>query len=460
MTSVREGIVVYDRELRYRIWNRFMEDITGMPSGRVIGRKALETFPHLQEWEVDKLIERALAGETVCSSDVYYTVPETKRSGWVTGIYSPLVDSKGEIVGVVGMIHEISERKKSEELLVESTEKYQSIFRAATDAIIILDHETGTVIDVNDAACDLYGYTREELLRLRNIDLSAEPDKTTSGLKAEIDKIPIRYHMKKDGAVFPVEISVSYHYHKGRRISTSVIRDITARKESEEALRESENRLRHLSSQLLRAQEEERKRVAVEIHDSIGGALSSVRFSAENLADSVESGSAVHESLQALLSLIRHATDESRRIMADLRPSILDDLGILSTIGWLCRQHQTVYSGISIEKEISVEEDDVPDPLKIVIFRVMQEALNNIGKHSKADSVRLSLVKRENAMELKIQDNGMGFDIDAAPRRRSHEGGLGLTSMRERTELSGGSFAMQSALGKGTAIHASWPCEG
>jgi PAS domain S-box-containing protein len=460
MASVREGIIVYDRELRYRIWNRFMENITGMPSGRVIGRKALDIFPHLQEWQVDKLIKRALAGETVCSSDVHYKIPETKRSGWVTGIYSPLVDSKGEIIGAVGMIHEISERKKSEELLVESTEKYRSIFRAATDAIIILDHDTGSVIDVNDAACDLYGYTRDELLRLRNIDLSAEPDKTTSGLKAEIDKIPIRYHMKKDGAVFPVEISVSYHYHKGRRISTSVIRDITARKKAEEALRESEERLRHLSSQLLKAQEEERKRVAVEIHDSIGGALSSVRFSVENLACAVETGGAMHESLQTLRSLIQHAMDESRRIMADLRPSILDDLGILSTIRWLCRQYQTVYSSISIEMEIGVEEDDVPDSLKIIIFRVMQEALNNIAKHSKADRVRISLVKRENAIELEIHDNGLGFDMDAAPTRRSHEGGLGLTSMRERTELSGGSFSMQSALGKGTAIHALWPCEG
>jgi signal transduction histidine kinase len=135
----------------------------------------------------------------------------------------------------------------------------------------------------------------------------------------------------------------------------------------------------------------------------------------------------------------------------DLRPSILDDLGILATIGWFTREFQKVYSQISVEKEIRIEEKDVPDPLKTAIFRVIQEAMNNISKHSKATLIQLSLGKKEDKIELVIEDNGMGFDLETSTR------GLGLTSMRERTELSGGAFVIESTTGKGTTIRASWP---
>jgi signal transduction histidine kinase len=135
----------------------------------------------------------------------------------------------------------------------------------------------------------------------------------------------------------------------------------------------------------------------------------------------------------------------------DLRPSVLDDLGILATIGWFTREFQKVYSHISVEKQISVEENEIPDSLKTVLFRVMQEAMNNVAKHSKADLIRLTLRKTADKIELFINDNGAGFDLESIRQ------GVGLTSMRERTELLGGTFAVESILGKGTTIRASWP---
>ena len=135
----------------------------------------------------------------------------------------------------------------------------------------------------------------------------------------------------------------------------------------------------------------------------------------------------------------------------DLRPSVLDDLGILATIGWFTREFQKVYSHISVEKQISVEENEIPDSLKTVLFRVLQEAMNNAAKHSKADLARLILRKTVDKIELSFEDNGEGFNIESSTK------GLGLTSMRERTELSGGSFAIESTPGKGTTIKAYWP---
>jgi signal transduction histidine kinase len=155
--------------------------------------------------------------------------------------------------------------------------------------------------------------------------------------------------------------------------------------------------------------------------------------------------------------MTQHAIDEARRIYMDLRPSILDDLGILATISWFLRQFETIYSTIRIEREVDLDEEDVPEPLKIVIFRIMQEALNNVAKYSKADRVSLSFVKSDGRIDLTIRDNGKGFDLTTATARKDQSGGMGLTSMRERTHFSGGSFAIKSHIGEGTTIRASWP---
>ena len=223
------------------------------------------------------------------------------------------------------------------------------------------------------------------------------------------------------------------------------------------ALRESENRLRILTSQLLTAQEKERRLVANELHDSIGSALSVIKFKVEDTIQQMERGIATPESLKGLVPTVQQTIEESRRIQTNLRPSILDDLGILTTLDWHCREFQKIFSHIRIEKEIDISENDVPHSLKTVIYRISQEALNNIAKHSKADLITLSLRKTDGPIELTVRDNGQGFDMEKIFSMESYRKGLGLGSMRERTELSGGSFTIESIQGKGTTIRASWP---
>jgi signal transduction histidine kinase len=140
-----------------------------------------------------------------------------------------------------------------------------------------------------------------------------------------------------------------------------------------------------------------------------------------------------------------------------LRPPTLDDLGLLATISWFCREFEGVYSDIRIEREVDLEEENVPDPLKIVIYRVMQEALNNVAKHSRTKAVRLALRKNDDRIEIEIRDNGVGFDPQEVFSRNESERGLGLFSMKERTELSEGRFSVEAAKEAGTTILASWP---
>jgi signal transduction histidine kinase len=226
----------------------------------------------------------------------------------------------------------------------------------------------------------------------------------------------------------------------------------------ETELTKSQSDLRRLSVDLLNAQEKERKLVAGEIHDSIGSSLSAVKFKVESaLTELADRSPQTTTALKSLIPIVQGAADEARRIQMNLRPSTLDDLGLLATIRWLCRQFESTYSAIGVKQNIKIEEHEVPDSLKTVIFRIMQEGLNNIAKHSRANMVLLFLQKTEQAIKLAIRDNGQGFDLSKGQSPSGTPQGLGLKSMRERAELSGGSFEMESTHGKGTVIRVWWP---
>jgi PAS domain S-box-containing protein len=240
------------------------------------------------------------------------------------------------------------------------------------------------------------------------------------------------------------------------------VQDITERKRAEELLQRSQEELRRLSVQLLSVQEEERKRIARELHDGIGQSLSAMKFLLENRLHWMEKNfpSGNLRDLESMVPMIQNAIEEVRRIQSDLRPPILDDLGILATISWFCREYQGIYGSIRVDRQLEVEEDEVPPPLKTVIYRVLQEAMNNVAKHSQATKILLSLRKVDDCLELVIQDNGVGVELDRIISRKSEKYGFGLSSMRERTELSGGFFSVQSGKGKGTTIQASWKVAG
>jgi signal transduction histidine kinase/CheY-like chemotaxis protein len=225
---------------------------------------------------------------------------------------------------------------------------------------------------------------------------------------------------------------------------------------SKERLKKSEHLQRFLSSRLLTAQEEERKRIARELHDSIGSSLSAIKIFQENALQKMENGNTDPEPLKTVISMTQDAINESRRIMTDLRPCLLDDIGIVATLAWLCRQFSAVHPDIGIERWVEIDENDIPETLKIVILRIVQEAFHNIAKYSQAREVTLTLAKTENAIRLSVKDDGVGFDPCSAGPKEDFSGGVGLTSMKERTEFSGGSFRVESQAGHGTTICASW----
>jgi len=228
---------------------------------------------------------------------------------------------------------------------------------------------------------------------------------------------------------------------------------------TEEAFRLTQNEMWRLSAQHLTIQESERRRIAADLHDGLGQTLSLMKLSIEDVSRSLQHGAAgkAAATLEHLATSVKSALAELRRMSMNLRPATLDDLGILATLAWYFREFEIACPGIKLERDISAKESDVPEPLKIAIFRIVQEATNNTVKHAGAERIKVSLCNEGDFLELLIEDTGRGFDATAVGDRRGFDQGLGLQSMKERAELSGARYEIHSAPGKGTSICVRWP---
>jgi PAS domain S-box-containing protein len=255
-------------------------------------------------------------------------------------------------------------------------------------------------------------------------------------------------------------VIIAHHSDDGKLVGFSVQeRDMTEWVKAEEALRASQSELRRLAAQHLTIQETERRRIAVDLHDGLGQSLSLLKLGIQEALRQMgpHVPQKAVESVKQLIPKVAGALDELRRVAMDLRPSTLDDLGLLPTLSWFVRQFESANPKTRIEKDIGVIEKDVPEPLKLAIFRILQEAVNNAVKHADAKCIRVSLHDEDDVLAFTIEDDGKGFDPGALASRGDARSGLGMQSMRERAELSGGNYEVTSALGQGTKVCASWP---
>jgi len=210
-----------------------------------------------------------------------------------------------------------------------------------------------------------------------------------------------------------------------------------------------------LPQMLLCAQEEERRRIASDLHDGIGQCLSAVRFGIEGLKQHLGErlGCDDQAKFDCLAGLITQAIEEVRRISTGLRPPMLDDLGVVSAIDWFCAELRKVFTDIEVVQSVRADEHAIRPPVKVAIFRILQEACSNACKHSGARRLSVLLETDAEGVRLEVADDGIGFN--PGPVRRSFTG-LGLASMRERATLTNGCLAIRSQPGAGTRILAAW----
>jgi PAS domain S-box-containing protein len=407
------------------------------------------------------------------------------------GLEERVAQRTSELTNANAALHtEITERNQAEEALRKSEARYRSYIEV-TEQLGWTTNADGEVVEDIPSWRRFTGQSEEEV-KSWGWSKALHPDDLEQTARVWRNAVATRnnyeteYRIRRYDGVYRHFLAHGVPVFKAdgniqEWVGTCI--DITERKRTEQALQrhslelqrlnetleqrvqertkeleKANEELRRLSSKLLSSQEEERRRIAGEIHDNLGACLNAIRFKVEGSLQTIETefGGQASEPFKSVVPLVQEGIEECRRMQQDLRPSLLDDLGLLPTLSWFCRRFQTIYSTIRIEQEIDIGEDELPNALKIIIYRVLQEAMNNIAKHGRAELVHLSLRKVDGRMELTVRDNGQGFDLEKVSSQEATKKGLGLTSMRERVEFSGGSFTIESGENKGTIIRVSW----
>lgn len=380
----------------------------------------------------------------------------------------------------------LRDRRRIGEELEESRRRFESSFAHASIGMALVATD-GAWLDVNPALCRLVGYGRDELLRLTFQDIT-HPDDLRADLgnarellagHAETYQTEKRYFHKSGATVWILlNVSLVRDARGTPRYFVSQIQDITDRKEAEEQIQdlnrtleervflrtaqlaERERRLEELVGRLIAAQEEERRRVAYEVHDGPTQLVVATHHLLQAFADNHPPGTPIRANeLERPLELAQLAAKEARRIIEGLRPTALDDFGLAAALRLLVEDLQT--EGWDTGYEETLGDERLSSGLETALYRVAQEALNNVRKHAGTRKVRLALVREDEAVRLAVRDWGRGFTVADGKADGKAGGGpgerVGLSGMRERISLLGGAFRIESRLGKGTRLTATLP---
>jgi PAS domain S-box-containing protein len=346
-------------------------------------------------------------------------------------------------------------RIRAEQSLRASSELLEKTLNSLPSAVFIIDGTTGIIHDCNLAATRIFGYSRQELIgqttEMLHVDGAMFREfnsRFRSALKAIDCLEAFEFRMKrKNGEAFPTEHTVMpIRNESGRLLNRiNVVNDISKR-------REAETQLRLLPQRIIGAQEEERLRVARELHDGVNQIIASAKMRLRSVQDlSVAFSPAATEILRRCEKLLVQALEENRRIAHNLRPSVLDELGLAAACQSLCREFQS-RTNLTVKCSIADLGRRLPLAVELNLFRIVQEALNNLEKHAQAKTVRLRLALQDEAVLLRIQDDGRGFVPDAVANRTAQRRGLGLTNTRERAISLGGTSHIKSSPGQGTVL--------
>jgi len=593
LKSLVEHVIYQDTEMRILWANRAACESVNLTREQLLGRFCYEIWPQRNDPCPDCPLRKAM--KTGQSEEIEKYTPDGRV--WFIRGY-PVQDANGKIVGAIELTLDITERKQAEEELrnahhkleqrvkertaelVETNEELKQLFQTVTDAIMLFDAETRQFRNVNEAALSLYGYSREEFLKLRHQNITAEPENSDVSIRQTLEgklvRIPVRYHKKKDGTIFPVEITASTFTLRNRKVVCGVIRDITERKRAEDALREREqimkailaaspvgiglvynrildwtnsamNRIwgyeegflsgkstevlypdaeeyervgrefyseieekgvghletqwvtkdgkaihcylqgspldpsdlskgvivaavditerkraedlvRNLSQMLMQAQERERQMISCELHDSIAQNLSKLKIDCNLIFDDQPAIS--HElkvKMEKYSDLIDQTITAVRNLAYDLRPPLLDEMGLVKTLEIYCEEFSE-NSGLKVDfQSAGVHRLIFDSNTEIHLYRLVQEGLNNIRKHAHATRATIKIMGASPNIILRIEDDGKGFDVKARELALDKEKRLGIRSMKERVNLLHGQMTIQSRPMQGTKIFIKYP---
>lgn len=515
ISSSGDGILAFDTECRYTVWNPGMEAISGLSETEVVGKWAFDISPFLKEIGEDRLFYDTLAGKTVIAKDRPYIIPETKQQGFFEGHYSPLRNEAGIIVGGLGIIREITKRKKAEEelkaanqqsinserqlsaanqqlsasfqqlkaneaALQESEERFRLVIENAGDSFFLID-KAGKFVDVNKDACNKLGYSRDELLKMHVWDISL--DMNPQKLQALINKLQtesqltlVGVHRRKDGSTFPVEVRVSLLESDGHVFVLALSRDVTERKRVELELQKAKESAEAANL----AKSEFLANMSHEIRTPLNAILGMTELTLETALNAEQRGylDVVQSSSENLLSLINHILDFSKIEAGEME---IEEIEFnLRDVVEGAVQMFGLRSDVKNLELVSYVEPEIPlwvngDPTRL--RQILVNLVGNAIKFTEEGHVQIFVESTNNRqietsqtkeieLHFRVSDTGIGISknkinkifekfsqADTSTTRRFGGTGLGLNISKKLVELIGGELGVQSKVGKGSTFH-------
>jgi len=460
---VPAAVAMLDREMRYlQVSDRWCSDYS-LDKGRIMGRSHYDVFPELPErWKA--IHQRCLAGETLREEEDRWD----QAAGapiWLRWEVRPWGNKNGLPEGILIFAEDITGIKRSEELLQESEATTRALLDTAAQAILAVN-SSGEIAIANRMAGEMFGYGPDELLgkpheilvsenvrtrhRMLEAEFAAHPK--TRPMGTGLDLLGVR----KDGSEFPIEVSLSSVHSSRGQLVVSFVSDITRRKQAELALRDSEQQLRALAGSLLEAQEDERRRIALELHDDTTQRLAFLSIELGKLAGEIPGAlEGVRARIREMQDQAQDASSEVRRLSHGLHPSVISDFGLSIALEEFCQEFEGA-QGVHVEFGGLVDDSQLDTAGATCLYRIAQEGLRNAVTHGHASEIQVTLSLADGFMQLQVKDNGRGFTATSVPAKP----GLGVVSMRERIRLVNGTLVVQSEPGKGTIITASVPLTG
>ncbi len=465
-----DGIVMGDESGTVVEWNAGMERITGLEKEKALNRPLWDVLidlmlPHQRSRENYEQYRSEIMAVLQSGRSEWFRAPielEIQRPDGarrhIQALIYPIRTREGWMLG--NIVRDVTVLQRTERALRRSEERYRELVEKAGIGIM-MDDLSGETTFFNDQYAVLFGYTAEEISTLSRADLihPGDLDRVTGIHRGRLrgEDVPARYEfrgLRKDGSTIHLEVSAVALYEEDRPVGTrAYVWDITDRKRAEETLQYSLDQLRHFSAYIQNAREDERAEIARTIHDELGQNLTALRMDLARLKKlHPPSGQDVEELFDVAAGLVGETVRTVQQLAADLRPGLLDDLGITAAITWLGEEFEKAMQ-ISCSVHLEPEELDLDPDRSIALYRIVQEALTNITRHAGASHVTINLIQSTTELTLEIIDDGRGI----SEKQVTAQDSLGLLGMKERARLMGGTFSITGRRNRGTTVTAVFP---
>lgn len=473
MEDTSDAIFSTDPSFIIRTWNKAAEMLFRYTPEEAIGKTAGNLLKIDLGEEVIHAIRRELVESSYWKGEVYY---KNKNGGNLTVLLSASAvrNPEGAVEGFVMVCRDFTERKKLELQLHQFNKELESQvakktaeltdYKYALDqsSIVSITDEKGVIKYVNDNFCRISQFTEDELIGQHHHIIGSQyhPDMFFNDMwktitKGKVWKGEIR-NKAKDGSIYWVDMTIIPFLNERDEPFEYIAldNDISERKKAEALLDQYYQDIRQLASHLQDVREEERAGIAREIHDELGQQLTGLKMDLSwiNKRPLVQDDDELRQKVVTIMNLLDTTIKTVRRIATDLRPSILDDLGLIAAIEWQSQEFGN-RSGISTEFNTTMDEFKYAPAIAVGMFRICQESLTNVARHADASKIRISLEEENEKILLTIRDNGKGFDSWKIGGKKT----LGLLGMKERTLMMGGEFRIESLPGKGTTLMVTVP---